>query len=428
MRVPDHGSARTGLGGRIRLSTGSWIPASHGLLLLFLVVFWSLYVLRQPSVLGFAHQRDFVNLYIGARALATGSGRGLYDLATQHRITDAAVAPYRQTILLPFNSPAYVAVLLRPLGLVSLGPAFLIWTLLNLVATIWLTVRLARYASAQRRERLGVLLAILSTLPLQLTLLHGQAGLLIAVGVMEAWFSLARGNDWRAGLWLGLGLLKPHLILFPVLVLLLWRRWRSFAAFVVVAASLMLVSIVELGNWIPSYLRFLVECNKLGAAVSIYPTAMENWRAVLVSFGARDGVLGPALLGLACAAIVAWVCLKFYPGSENTLADERIVPAQVAWGIAIVLGLVSAPHLYLHDWVVGIPAGVFFWSFLAESKVHLVASVSSARSLELLLGAGPPVFFAAEFFGTSGPLPLVPFYAAAISTTAIACLRLGGTR
>jgi hypothetical protein len=252
--------------------------------------------------------------------------------------------------------------------------------------------------------------------------------LLIAVGVMEAWFDLARGNDGRAGLWLALGLLKPHLILFPVLVLLLWRRWRAFAAFAGVAAVLMLVSLGELGNWIPSYLRFLVECNKLGAAASIYPTAMENWRAVLVTFGAPDGVLGPTLLGLACAAVAAWVCWKFDPGAGNTLADERIVRAQVAWGIAIVLGLVSAPHLYLHDWVVAVPAGAFFWRFLAELKANLIAGVSSARSLELLLGSGPPVFVAAEFFGTSGPLPLVPFYAAAISAAAVACLRHGGTR
>jgi len=94
----------------------------------------------------------------------------------------------------------------------------------------------------------------------------------------------------------------------------------------------------------------------------------------------------------------------------------------------VVLGLVSAPHLYLHDWVVALPAGVFLWRSL-EDDMEKVRRVQGAAIvwLQALLGAGPPAFFAAQFLGRSGPLPLVPVYVIAVLVASVGCLRRMGT-
>jgi hypothetical protein len=196
---------------------GAWTAACHGLLLVILAVYWGSYLAHQQSVFDFACRRDFVGVYVGARTLTLGAAARLYDLSTQRATMDAAISPLRHSVLFPFVYPGYVAVVLRPLGLLSLAPAFLLWTSINVAATAWLTVRLLRYGSGEVPARFGLLIAMLASLPLQLTLLNGQVGLLPAVAVMEAWFAIERGNGSRAGLWLALGLAKPHLLLFPLL-------------------------------------------------------------------------------------------------------------------------------------------------------------------------------------------------------------------
>ena len=60
-----------------------------------------------------------------------------------------------------------------------------------------------------------------------------------------------------AGLWAILGLVKPQILIAPLLALLVARRWRALLVFGAGAASLVGVSFLVLGSWIPEYLSFL---------------------------------------------------------------------------------------------------------------------------------------------------------------------------
>jgi hypothetical protein len=421
MMDPTHGSAQGDPISRPRHSLVAWTAVCHGLLLVVLAVYWGTYLADQQSVLDFASRRDFVGLYVGPRTLTLGAAARLYDLGTQRATMDAAISPLRHDVLFAFVYPGYVAVVLRPLGLLSLAPAFLLWTSINLAAAAWMMVRLLFHASGNVPTRLGLLTAMLASLPLHLTLLNGQVSLLPAVAVMEAWFSLERGKGSRAGLWLALGLVKPHLLLLPLLALIVWRQWRALATFSGVALGLLLVSVLDVGVWVPAYLRFLAAYNQGGAEVARYPAAMQNWRSLFIWLGAGDAVVWPLLSGVASAAVAVWLCLRF----RLALGDSA---ARIVWAVVVVLGLVSAPHLYLHDWVVALPAGVFLWRSLGDGMEKVRQTQGAAVVwLRALLGAGPPAFFTAQFFGRSGPMPLVPVYVIAVVVAAIACLRRMGT-
>ncbi len=232
---------------------------------------WVKAFLQEPSVIAFAWDRDFSSVYVGAHVVASGRGPQLYDLGLQRSLMDAAILPYHRRTMLPFIYPAYVAVLLSPLGQMPLSRAFLVWTGINLLATAWTAKQLFALGGGSPQRRAAVLVAFLVWMPLQLTLLHGQFGMVCTLGFTQALISLKAGKPWQAGCWLALGLLKPQLLAFPLIALCLWRCWRTLAAFLTSSATVLGISFAKLGFWVPAYLRLIAGFSSMGREVSRIP-------------------------------------------------------------------------------------------------------------------------------------------------------------
>src|SRR5579864_2053850 len=81
-----------------------WVSWSHGILLIVTLVFWSTFLFTSDP-LGYAYKRDFLSVYIGARAVAEGHGTELYNSGLQWELTNAAIAPYHRGTLLPYIYP-----------------------------------------------------------------------------------------------------------------------------------------------------------------------------------------------------------------------------------------------------------------------------------------------------------------------------------
>ena len=384
----------------------------YGTLFGLVLLGWLAYAVRQPSVLAYAYRYDFVSAYIGARAVVTGQGSHLYDLDLQRRLTTAALAPYTRPLLLPYIYPGYVAVLIAPLGWLSYAGAFVTWSLVNLVAAGWAIGRLVRATVRPAGERLVLFLVAASFMPLLLGLLQGQFQILPLLGLVEAILALRAGHDRRAGAWLLLGLTKPHLVLLPLFVLLLWRRWRALAVF---AAGALLVSglaLLFLGNWLAGYIAFLVELTRQGPALADYPVAMHNWRGLLfVLLGDNSPFAWGVLLALDVASVLllAWVCRS--PAgrpSPDRAGSAGLGPAgEICFALAILLGLLVSPHLYLHDAVVALPAGFILW------RATLVTPSTSWRltALRWLLAVGPLAAVLAQFVSPAfGVIQIGPWY------------------
>src|SRR5215469_17224824 len=96
-----------------------WLPWCHAILLLVTLVFWGMFIYHAEP-LGYVYKRDFLCLYVGARAAAEGHSQQVYESQLQSQLTNSAILPYHRSTLLPFVYPAYVALLLAPLGEVSL--------------------------------------------------------------------------------------------------------------------------------------------------------------------------------------------------------------------------------------------------------------------------------------------------------------------
>jgi hypothetical protein len=371
--------------------------------------------------LGYVYSRDFSSVYVGAQIVAEGRGAQLYNLEVQRSRMDADLLPYRRYNLLPYVYPAYVAVLLSPLAHLSLSKAFLFWAFLNFAITAWIARRLIWDRFVTPRLRLAVLIAFLTWVPLQLTLGHSQMGLLCALGFTEALTLLEARKFWQAGCWLALGLMKPQLLVLPLLSLVLWRCWRTLASFATVVLIILGLSFAKLGLWISAYLRFLAVFNRGGAHVSVYPTAMQNWRG-LVSLLLGTDLVAQWFLALLTIASIGLAVFVSFPSSDSS---ELPPDWQARFAVAICLGILASPYLYGHDWVIALPALIVLFS-----QAERLSSVFDRREraptiLGWLIAIAPFVSFAVQFgvWPQSTRIQLLPLYMGVLSGIATLVLQ-----
>lgn len=404
-----------------------WLPLCHLSLLIVTLWSWSVVLRTQTTILGYVFKRDFSSVYVGAQIVAEGQGPQLYNLELQRRSMDADILPYRRYTLLPFIYPGYVAVLLSPLARFSLSTAFLFWTAINFVILAWIARRLIWERFASRRLRLAVLVAFLIWIPLQLTLSHGQMGLVCVLGFTEAMTSLQARRQWQAGFWLALGLMKPQLMVLPLFSLALWRCWRTLASFAAVVITVLGISFAKLGFWITAYLRFLAAFNRGGTRLSLYPTAMQNWRGLVsLLLGSDASLAAKWLLALLSIASVGLVVFVSCPSLRDFRPASGLPPHwQTRWGIVICLGILTSPYLYGHDWVVALPALIVLFS-LAERLSDVCGQGERApQFLGWLLAIAPFVSFAAQFgvWPQSTRIQLLPLFMGVLTVTATLVLQ-----
>jgi len=398
-----------------------WFVWFQILLLALLAVFWSGYLQQSATLATFCMRTDFLGIYVGARGVATGHGPDLYDLREQRAIMNAAIAPNSRGSLMAFVYPAYVAVVLQPLGRLSFTGAYLVWFGINLFVAIWTIQQLLQLFAKSLGTR-NIIFACMAWLPLQLTLFHGQLSMLPTLGIAKAMAAMEEGKSWRAGAWLSLGLMKPQLMVFPALILLVWGCWRALAVLFAAALGALLASIVTVGFWIPNYVRFLAEYTHRGAELALYPKAMQNWRGLVTSLLGTDGgwLVWCLVAFLSAVSMLAAVQLTRRWSPFGPVPTVHLSPSvwEPRYGVALLLGVLSSPHSYMHDWVLVLPAGMALWKFGLES-----AQQKWRVPLLGLLAFAPGVFLITDFSRKWFLEPVVPVYVSVIVVIAWLGLR-----
>ena len=380
----------------------------YGLLLCIAVSGWLVFALHQPSIVSLALRYDFLSLYIGARAVATGHGSQLYDLNLQRVMMNAATAPYIRPLTLPYVYPAYAALVLVPLGLLPFAAAYVVWLGCNLLGVGWTLRRLIPSSAATKNERIALTVTAAGFVPLLLTLIQGQWGVVCLVGITILVLARRRGAPYHAGIGLCLALVKPQLILFPLLGLALERNWRSLIAFALGAGVVLGTSLLLLGNWPPVYFAALGQLRDENNVVGLdYPSAMHNSRALVYALFHTE-TSGPALAlqGVLLLASLAGLLALWLPS-----ARRPALPWEVRFALTLLLGLLTTPHLYLHDVIVALPAGLLLWQASGRA-LDLAATTARRWPLRLLRGVlalGPAVCFCAQLWNPPF-IQLVPWY------------------
>ena len=192
---------------------------------------------------------DFSVYYTAGRMLREGRGSQLYDphaqLAMQREFS--ANAEIRHG-LLPYIHPPFEALIFLPLTFLPYPAAYALWNGLNL-GILFGVSRLMRASVESFRHISGVdlYLALLAFFPVFANFHQGQDAILLLLVVLLAFRRWERGADFAAGLWIGAGLFKYHLILPLAVVLVLWRGRKFLLGLLTTASAVILISLAIVG-------------------------------------------------------------------------------------------------------------------------------------------------------------------------------------
>jgi GT2 family glycosyltransferase len=306
------------------------------------LIFWAGYWFT--FVRGDLQGPDFFSFYAAARLFVLKGGSAVYDLALQKQYELQVVShPPDQFVVLPYFHPPYYTLLIAPLAYLDYRSAYYAMAALNFLLLAAL-IALLVLASERIRGRAAIVAAALigGFFPIFITILQGQSDLVVLVPLAAAYTAWARGRLGWAGIFTGLALAKPQLLLLVPVLFIARRAWRALAGFVAVVAALGVVSIAGFGvgpvlGYLNAVGRWAIGGTLPTNGQIVYTdSAVYSLRNVLeaVPGGGKGVALAILILLLALVAL----SLSWRPDKPR-----------LDFALAIAASLVLSPHQNLHD-------------------------------------------------------------------------------
>ncbi|HSA92264.1 MAG TPA: glycosyltransferase family 87 protein [Terriglobales bacterium] len=349
---------------------------------------WMVAGLRQKILEG---RMDFTAFYTGARLVADGRGADLYDARVQAEYQRNFAG--RQTPLL-FNHPPFELVLLLPLAWLPFPHAYAAWMGVNLALLVWLACLRHPYTRQFPYLRgLPTLVAAAALFPVAWAMMQGQDSIPLLLLFALAWIALRRGQPFRAGCFLALGLFKFQLVVPFMVALIVRRMWPAVRGFVLTGAALAAVSALLVGwTGLWRYVEFLQGINQSLAYGAIRPVAMPNVRgAVTMSVGTVLPAPWPTVLIASLSLLLLILAARKWPRAEDA-ADARL---DLAFALNLMVSLLVSYHLNPHDLAL---------LFLAMALVaqHLAATRGERRWSRTALLASMVVLYVPTLYVPEG--------------------------
>ena len=301
---------------------------------------------RTPIARGYA---DFSAFYSIGWMARHGLGRQLYDRREQWRVQQELFpqAEIRQGPI-PIVRPPFEALVFLPFSYFAYPAALALWSALKL-ALLWLTLPILAGESPFLQSYPAWLETILCLgfFPAFLDFYLGQDAVFLLFFVVLAFRSLCHGRDSAAGLFLGLGLFKFHLVVPIVLVLVLIGRWRVLRGFMPTAVGLTAISCaVAGGSVIFAYPAYLLRLNRAPGVGMVTAQSMPNLRGLLTAWVGRAPYPGPIHWLLLPVAIAA---LAYTARIWRSRIEAGMPALALGYSLAIVVAMVTSYYLYIYD-------------------------------------------------------------------------------
>jgi len=296
----------------------------------------------------------------------------LYDFQVQERLQSLVTS---QNGVIPFIHPACASLLFLPLSLLSYRAAYCVFLVINLLL-LWLSARLMRDSLPHLAEfwRPLPFLLFLCFFPAAEALMQGQTSILLLTLFSAAFASVRTGNPLRAGLFLGLAILKLQVALPFAVLLVLWRLWRFAAGFLAGASAALAASLAVTGySAFVAYWRALflmaIGAPANPASAHMPPEMMPNLYgfAHILSGGAAWGARSAAVLWL---LLFSWIAYR-----------RRSLP------LAVVGALLISPYMGVHDLVLLLLPISIALDYVLAHPLELRARATGAVCLVLLCPA-----------------------------------------
>jgi Glycosyltransferase family 87 len=331
----------------------------------------------RAASLGVQYQEDFVAFYGVGRLLNEHPPDRLYDFRVQEQIY-RDLRPDATYLGLPYAHAPFEALLFQPLARLPYETAYLVWLALGMLAysgALWALFR--RFGPPRGPDRVTVLLLALSFSPFMMeSWLGGNVAVIPFVAIALAIALEDAGQPVLSGCVLALCLNKPSVLVLILPMLLVSRRFRILAGFVVGSTVLVVASSLILGlhAW-PDFIGTMLRWAQMTAS---QPGLFRDWKYVDINAFSRVLPGGRSWLGasiiVACSLWAVLGLLRMWLALPGTGREAR----SIAWAAAITWTLVLNAYVPISDCTLLVLAGV-----LAASALRDPAT-----------GSSPPAFVA----------------------------------
>jgi Glycosyltransferase family 87 len=308
--------------------------------LLLLAIVLSNTVFNDP--LGF----DFSAVYAAGLILRRGDSSKLYDLNEQAQVERG----FGRNKLLVCAHPPFETIFFAPMTLLNYREAYVLWGAINVL--LWLIFQhVMRPFSPVPKHPFHYLMLCSLFFPLWSALMQGQMSILLLVMFSLTFIELERRRDYRAGIFLGLGLFKFPVVLAFALICFLRGKWKLMMGFGTAALLLAGLSLIVVGPaGIQSYARMLTDATREQgklAYATIKPWDMPTLTGFLLTYlgpyaGPRLAKAVAALFG----GILLLVTARFWKRHEKRAHGSS---SGLMFAAALAVSLVVAPYVNLHD-------------------------------------------------------------------------------
>ncbi|HFE66177.1 MAG TPA: DUF2029 domain-containing protein, partial [Chloroflexi bacterium] len=285
---------------------------------------------------------DVYPRWVGTRAFWRGESpySAAVDAETQNFVYGRLAKPGEDSF--GFYYPPHTAVVLLPLTLLPAKWAVAVWT-----SALWAVLAVIVYLLVRSLPALpspwllaAILVTIFLSRSLLLSTINGQYALFLTAVWGAAYYFIYRGHEGAAGALLALITIKPSLTFFPLLVLLGWaianRRHKLVISFVLTSAAFFVITLVQLGWWLP---EFLAELDEYGGTA-------RTWLP-------RDILTLPGLVWLIGSVLLMAL------GVWQWRRERQAFPWALFVGV-ISLNLLVTPHTSEYDLVMLLLPFLFF--------------------------------------------------------------------
>lgn len=320
---------------------------------------------------------DFISFYAAGEIVRTGRGDQLYNIHVQEfverlRYSGGFGDAYAYVL------PVFAAWIFAPFSKMPFTPAVLTWMLLQVLLLAVLVRGLSEHlAGVPMLPRRAFLAVFALSMPAVASIIVGEVDLIVFAGILLAYLLIRRDRQELAGAALSIALFKPHLLIGIVLMLLVWRQWRTLLAFAATGLPLLVLpALLTSPHTLAANARLLAHFPASGQHLSVDEGTMSNWRGFVVS-ATGHGIVWlwlPGLVFIAALALAIAVPRWRAAADGGRLADQ-------SYALAVLLPLLISPHLHTQSLVlIFIPGAIALRGFFRPD-------VAGARSIERQLDA-----------------------------------------
>jgi hypothetical protein len=302
---------------------------------------------------------DFLPLYFGGKLAATGQIAHLYDQPAYQPLKEQFQREGGCLNLFDahyFIRPAFQAYFYALFAWLPYPAASMLAVLINFALLGLIIWKMPIWFQVDIQLRLAVRLCLGVFFPFLWCMSVGQDTLLLTLIVAYALHLESTGKQGWAGIVLGLGLYKPHLLWALPLALAAARRWKMASAFLAVAALLAAVSLASVGI---GGVRQWVELVR-SPSTDILAVDMGNIRALYLHWG-------PVAAGFALAITATCFAVILRRGRFSEKCSAAILTA-----------LLLSPHTYWQDYSL--------WAVVSMVPVHRAAMFCLLAPWTLIYG------------------------------------------